>query len=66
MPKHKIRNTFYRITWEVNTVNETKKIIKKFYKNCVRLENSSKPFCVCKELSTTSIGKHIFEASSIY
>ena len=34
MPKHKIRNTFYRITWEVNTVNETKKIIKKFYKNC--------------------------------
>ena len=33
-----------------------KKIIKKFYKNC-DLKTSSRPFCVCKELSTNSIGK---------
>ena len=30
--------------------------IKKFYKNC-SLKTSSRPFCVCKELSTTSIAK---------
>ena len=30
--------------------------IKKFYRNC-GLKTSSTPFCVCKELSTTSIGK---------
>ena len=33
--------------------------IKKFYKNC-GLKTSSRPFCVCKELSTTSIGKWNF------
>ena len=33
--------------------------IKKFYKNC-DLKTSSRPFCVCKELSTTSIGKWNF------
>ena len=33
-----------------------KHFIKKFCKNC-RLKTSSRPFCVCKELSTTSIGK---------
>ena len=30
--------------------------IKKFYKNCDR-KSSSRPFCVCKELSTVSIGR---------
>ena len=30
--------------------------MKKFYKNCV-LKTSSRPFFVCKELSTSSIGK---------
>ena len=30
--------------------------IKKLYKNC-NLKTSPRPFCVCKELSTTSIGK---------
>ena len=30
--------------------------IEKFYKNG-DLQTSSKPFCVCKELSTISIGK---------
>ena len=33
-----------------------KTFVKKFYKNC-SLKTSSRPFCVCKELSTTSIGK---------
>ena len=33
-----------------------KKIIKKFYKNC-GLKTSFRPFCVCKELSATSIEK---------
>ena len=33
-----------------------KKIIKKFYKMC-ELKTSSRHFCVCKELRTTSIGK---------
>ena len=33
-----------------------KNFTKKFCKNC-RLETSSRPFCVSKELSTVSIGK---------
>ena len=33
-----------------------KTFIKKLYKNC-GLKTSSRPFCVCKEVSTTSIGK---------
>ena len=32
--------------------------IRNFYKNC-GLKTGSTPFCVCKELSTTSIGKCI-------
>ena len=36
-----------------------KNFIKKFCKNC-SLKTSSKPFCVCKELSTASIGKCTF------
>ena len=42
-----------------------KKFIKKFYKNC-DLKTISKPFCVCKELSTTSIGNENFEASYLH
>ena len=38
-----------------------KKIIKKFYKNC-DLKTSSRSFCVCKELSTTSTGKWNFRS----
>ena len=33
-----------------------KKFIKNFYKKC-GLKASSRPFCVCKEVTTTSIGK---------
>ena len=33
-----------------------KKLIKKFYKNC-NLKTSFMPFCIHKELSTTSIRK---------
>ena len=36
-----------------------KKIIKKFRKNC-NLKTSFMPFCLCRELSTTSIGKWNF------
>ena len=64
MPMHETRNTFYWTTWEVNTVSywnfgqfvsyyKRKSFIKKSHKNC-DLRTSSRPFCVCKELSTTS------------
>ena len=70
MPMHKTRNTFQWITWEVNTFCEwnlaslchiTKEKIssKDFTKNCA-LKTSSRPFCVCKEWSITSIGKWNF------
>ena len=68
MPKHKARNTFYWITWEINTLiikfgqfvsYYKKKFIKRFYKNC-DLKTSSRPFCVRKELSTTSVRKWNF------
>ena len=36
-----------------------KSFVEKFYKNC-GLKTSSRSFCVCKELSTTSIGKWNF------
>ena len=42
-----------------------KNSISKFYQNC-GLKTSSKPFYVCKELSTTSIGNEIFGASYLY
>ena len=63
MPKHKTRNTFHWITWEVNTVcywnlaslcHITKKILSKFF------TKTAAPFCVCKEWSITSIGKWNF------
>ena len=67
MPKQKHRNTFHWISWEVKhsllmkfglfmSHYKRKNFIKKFYKNC-NLKTSSRPFYVCKELSTTSIGK---------
>ena len=70
-PKHKTRNTFHWKTWEVNAVclwnltslyHITKKII--FSKNSAKTATwklvPDHPFCVCKELSTTSIGKWNF------
>ena len=42
-----------------------KNFTKKLHKNC-DLKNSSRPFCVCNELSTTSIRKRIFEPSYLY
>ena len=55
------------MTWEVNNsvlmkigqILQKEKFIKKLYKNC-DIKTSSRPFCVCKELSTTSIGKRNF------
>ena len=69
MSKHKTRKLFYWITWKINNLlmkfgqfmsyYKVKKIIQKFYKNC-NLKTSSSSFCVCKELSITSIGKWNF------
>ena len=39
-----------------------KNFIKKFYQNC-DLKTSSRPFCICKELTTTSTENEIFESS---
>ena len=38
-----------------------KNVVKKFLKNC-HLKTSSRPFCVCKELTTNSIGKWNFSS----
>ena len=43
----------------------SKNFIKKFYKNC-GLKTSSRPFCVCKELSTLLLENEIFAASYLY
>ena len=70
MPKHKTRNTFHWIIWEVNTVCywnlaslchiiKEKNTSKNFCKNC-GLKTSSRPFCVWKELSIASTGKWNF------
>ena len=67
MPKHKTRNTFLLNNLgskhsllmkfgQFMSDYKRKNFIKKFYKNC-DLKTSSRFFCVCKELSTTSIGK---------
>ena len=42
-----------------------KNLIKKFYKNC-DLKTNFRLFCVCKELSTTSIGKMKFLKQGTY
>ena len=57
MPKYKIRNIFYWITWKVNNFILQKKISNNSTKAL------SKPFSVSKELSTSTIGKWIFETS---
>ena len=49
MPKHKIRNVFLCHI-------KKEKTLSKNLKNS-DLKTSSRPFCLCKELSTTSIGK---------
>ena len=42
--------------WSVKSYSERNNFIKKFYEKCGP-KTSSRPFCVCKELTTTSIGK---------
>ena len=42
--------------WPTCVISQKKEIIKVVYKNC-NLKTSSRPFCVCKVLSKTSIGK---------
>ena len=42
--------------WPVDVTLQNKKYIKKIFKTC-DLKISSRPFCVCKELSTTFIEK---------
>ena len=64
MPKHKTRNTFYRITCEINTsllmkfgqfmsYSKRNNFIKKIVQKLQPQKNSSRPFYVCKKLSTT-------------
>ena len=69
MSKHKKRNAFYWIIWEVNTVNEIwlayvilqkEKFYEKLYKNC-DMKTSSRPFCAQPLLENK-----IFEATSLY
>ena len=70
MPKHKTRNTFHWITWEVTTAfwwnlaslcHTTKeKIYSKSFTKTAAWKLVPGPFCVCKELSTTSVGKWNF------
>ena len=70
MPRHKRRNTFHLGSKNSDLMKldqfmsyyKRKKIIKKFHKNC-GLKPISRPFCVCKELSTTSIEKQNFWTS---
>ena len=72
IPKHKTRNTFYWITWKVNSllmkygqfISYYKRRYQKITQNCV-LITSSRPFCVSKKLSK-SIEKWIFETSYLY
>ena len=71
--KHKTRNKFSWITLEVNTLLMKfgefailkKKIFKYLFRNW-NLKTSSSPFCVCKKLTTNSIGKpDLKQATSI-
>ena len=73
MPKHETRNTFYWITWKVNTVCQwnlaslcyiTKE--KNLWKNSTKTASRKLVpgiFFVCKELSTTSVGKWNFRSN---
>ena len=67
MPRHKTGNTFYWITWEVNTICQwnlaslchitKEKISSENFTKTAAWKLVSGPFCVCKEWSVTSIGK---------
>ena len=69
MFKHKARNTFYWITWEVNSLlmksgqfmsyYKRKNFIKKFHKNC-DMKSSSRSFCAWKKFRISSTGKRNF------
>ena len=73
--KHKTRNSFHWITWEINSLLikfgqfmsycKIKHLIKKFFRNW-GLGTSSRPFCVSKELSTISIRKWNFLKQATY
>ena len=60
MPENKTRYTYtYSLLMKFGqymSYYKRKNFIKNFYKNC-DLKTSSRPFYVCKELSTTSIAK---------
>ena len=59
MTKDKTRNTFYILLMEFHQLMSYYKR-KKFIKNFCKYydpKTSSRTFCVCKEVSTTSIGK---------
>ena len=65
MPKHKTRNnlrskhSLLMKFGQFMSYYKRKNFIKKFHQNC-GLKTSSRPFFVCKELTTTPIGKQNF------
>ena len=69
MPKHKTRNTFFWITWKVNSLlmkfrqfmsyHKRQSFNKTFHKNC-DLKTSPRPFSVWKKICTTFIRKENF------
>ena len=75
MPKHRTRNTFYWLTWQVNFVlmkfdqfmpiYKRKYFIKKLHKNC-DLKTCSRPFCVCKNWPQPLLKNWTFEASYLH
>ena len=68
MPKHNNLGSKHSLLIKFGQFMSYSKInnfIKKFYKKR-GLETSSRPFCVCKELATTSMENEIFEAIYLY
>ena len=66
MPKHKTRNIFYRITWEVNSLCNIIKE-KKLSKNSIKTATSKlvpDPFMFAKNYTQPLLGNEIFEASN--
>ena len=76
VPKHKTRNTFFWLTWEitqsvneiwpVHVISQKKKIYQKIPQKICDAKTSSRPFWACKKLSTTLLENDNFEASYLY
>ena len=67
MPKHKKRNAFpVDKIWPVYIILQNKKVYQKNYTRTETWKLVSDPFCVWKEVSTTSIGKTKFLKQATY